>query len=280
MNFVGKLLTGLIAFFAIVFMTLSMAVYTGRTNWKNEADARGKLLKEEQQKVAELNTKLDTLNKQFTDEKNELADKLKTLVAEKDNLVAQTTKLEQDKVSYFNQHRAAVAELKTANEAMAVLESEVGKLRTQIVAAQTKQKETFDSMVKLTDNLHQVANELATAKRVNQVLTEDFNKARLVLDRFNLVADPLAYVSVPPPVEGHVTAVSDTGTRMIEINLGSDHGLQEGHELEVFRPNSTGVQYLSRVKIVEAKPEKAVAKILPNFQKGTIQKGDNVTSIR
>jgi len=65
---------------------------------------------------------------------------------------------------------------------------------------------------------------------------------------------------------------------LIEISVGSDAGLHKGHRLEVYRTGASGSTYLGRVEVVEAVPDRAVCKIVPEFQKGAIQKGDHVAS--
>ena len=61
---------------------------------------------------------------------------------------------------------------------------------------------------------------------------------------------------------------------MIEISIGSDDGLKEGHTVEVYR----GQRYLGRAKIVQTAPDKSVGKILPRSQNGPIQVGDRVAT--
>ena len=53
-----------------------------------------------------------------------------------------------------------------------------------------------------------------------------------------------------------------------------DDGLQQGHELEVYRDDT----YLGRVRIVTVRPDKAVAEVMKDYKRGFIQRGDRVAS--
>ena len=60
-------------------------------------------------------------------------------------------------------------------------------------------------------------------------------------------------------------------------SIGSDDGLQNGHELDVYR----GAKYLGRVRIVETRPDRAVASVLKEFKEVAqdfIRKGDRVAT--
>jgi len=75
-----------------------------------------------------------------------------------------------------------------------------------------------------------------------------------------------------PTVDGIVTAVSKSG--LVEISIGSDDGLREGHQLEVF----SGSSYLGRIKIRRTAPDRAVGEVIPEYRKGDIKKGNRVAT--
>jgi hypothetical protein len=78
---------------------------------------------------------------------------------------------------------------------------------------------------------------------------------------------------VPPAdLRGEVLAVNSN--QLVEISLGRDDGLREGHTLEIYR----GAQYLGRVQISKTQDDKSIGKILASFRKGYIQAGDKVAS--
>ena len=98
-------------------------------------------------------------------------------------------------------------------------------------------------------------------------LTDQLAQAKVVLDRNGLDIDmPVG----PPVVDGLVLNVGKDN--LVEISIGHDDGLREGHELDVSRGN----RYLGRIIIVRTQPDRAVAEIKKDFSKGLIQKGDRV----
>jgi len=62
----------------------------------------------------------------------------------------------------------------------------------------------------------------------------------------------------------------------VEISIGSDDGIREGHELEVYRASNNTTAYLGRIVIRKTRPERAVGEILKDYIKGPIQANDRV----
>jgi len=79
-------------------------------------------------------------------------------------------------------------------------------------------------------------------------------------------------VDIPPRVDGIVTNVGEK--TLIEVSIGSDDGLRAGHTLEVFRNNA----YLGRVEVTQLEPDRAVCRIIPEYRKGIIKRGDRVAT--
>ena len=71
-----------------------------------------------------------------------------------------------------------------------------------------------------------------------------------------------------------MTAV--TGANLVEISLGEDDGLREGHDLEVYRIRGGRHSYVGRVKVVSVQPDRAVCKVDPNFRQSNIERQDRV----
>lgn len=98
------------------------------------------------------------------------------------------------------------------------------------------------------------------------------------VSRYKRVADAAGITefddveNIPPAVDGVVTAVGRGN--LLEISIGSDDGLKKGHTLDVFR----GATYLGRVVVREAKPDRSVVEILPEYRRGLIRKNDRVAS--
>ncbi len=75
-----------------------------------------------------------------------------------------------------------------------------------------------------------------------------------------------------PRVNGVITSVG--GNRLIEISIGSDDGLTKGHTVDIYR----GGTYLGRAEVLETEDDKAVARLLKDFRKAPLRKGDRVAT--
>ncbi len=278
MNLVGKILTGLIALFSVLFMALALAVYAGHQNWKTQATNLQTQLTKERQDKQKLETDKDTLQKDLDAEKKTAATRIKALEDEQKRLQDERGDLKKQVADLDTKSREAIGAMQTTQQAMNAAAEQVKKLRQDVRDVETKRNQEFQTMVDSTEKLHQLANDFRELKKTNNTLVVDLQKYRQIFDKLGLKADPGAYERTAPPVAGHVMAVSDNGTGLIEINVGNDQGLSKGQELEIFRMGDRGATYLGKVEVVSTEPHRAVAKIIPNFQKGSIQKGDNVTS--
>ncbi len=156
------------------------------------------------------------------------------------------------------------------------LTAERDQLRKDLAEARKQREDTFKKMVALTDELHQTANELTALKATNVTLVQDLQKYKDLARIMNVANVDVALQKEPPALNGKVLSVNGAG--LIEISVGSDDGLKKGHRLEVIRGGAAGQTYLGRVEVVETVPERSVCKIIPEFQKGAIQKGDYVAS--
>jgi len=79
----------------------------------------------------------------------------------------------------------------------------------------------------------------------------------------------------PPAAELQGKVVKADSAGLMQVNLGSDDGLQRGHTLELFRLDPPA--YLGRVKVIEVNPKDAVAQPLDRLN-GKPTPGDSVSS--
>jgi len=286
MNLVGKIFVVLIFVMSILFMGFVMAVYATHRNWRDVVmNPEDQVTPEKPLGLTfqldavtraneELRATLEKLDAELEAEKADRRQALAKLQTEKDTLERERDQREQQLAQLQEEKRRAVAAMEAAHQTLADLRAEVTALRTEVRQAQKERDADREKVIKLTDDLHQAAIAQRTLKARNTELTANYADALEVLRKFDLKPHPALYTGVPPKVEGEVSAVRSGG--LIEINIGSDDGLMQGHTLEVFRA-SDGT-YLGRVEVTHTLPDKAAAKILPELQKGSIQEGDSVTS--
>jgi hypothetical protein len=286
MNLVGKIFIVLIFIMSLVFMSFVVAVYATHTNWRDmvmntQATPDKPLglkpqLDQAKARNQDLLDQLDKLKQEAAAEKKARTQQLAKLESENQQLKQANDQQLKEQAQLEQQVREAVAAMEATQKTAAALRTEVEGLRENIRATQKDRDAQFAQVVKLTDELHQTVNELKAVQDRNKTLAADYAMAVEVLRKFDLKPDPAAYSGVAPKVEGRVAAVSGTGS--IEVDLGSDDGLMKGHRLEVYRIAQGVSTYLGRIEVTAVQPDKAVAKVLPEFQKGQIQVGDSVAS--
>jgi len=272
MTFVGKILVVAILIMSIGFMFLSVSVYTTHRNWKVATSTLNGTLQAAQNKSRQLTQDVEAAQKSLALEK--AARRASLAVLENRNQTYQkelTTRVDQyDKLQA--DHGEAIQTIENAEDNMRRLKDEVDKLRDEIRVAQEDRDSQFSKVQQLTDELGQGEGELRRLKARSQGLTAQIGRLQLVADVNGL--DPNAPIDgAAPNVDGVVTAVRNKN--LIEVSIGSDDGLRKGHTLEVYRRSGS---YVGRVVIIEANPDRAVARIVPEFRQGLIRKGDRVAT--
>jgi hypothetical protein len=127
--------------------------------------------------------------------------------------------------------------------------------------------------------MNQTANKLKLAKDLNLKLAEEVAKLKTILQKLGLNnREPEFYDKMPPKADGVVLAVTGSvpGQDMVTISLGADIGMRPGHQLEVSRTSAAGPTYVGRIEVIKTDAEKSVCKVLPNYLKSPVQKGDRV----
>jgi len=280
MNLVGKILTALIALFSVVFMSFALAVYATHVNWRdrvvNPDNGLQAVLKKEQDAKKELQGQIDRFVAERDAERKALRDSVAALKTEKENLLRDNAEMKKSLSEKQAQERSWVEALTKTEAAAKATTDERDLLRKHLAEARKEREDEFNKAVELTDALHQNANDLTTLKARNITLVQDLQKYKDLLARQGITQDiDVLLQKLPPAVSGQVMTSAGSGG-LIEISLGADAGLRKGDRLEVSRTGAGGPTYLGRVEVVELVPDRAVCRIIPEYQKGAIQRGDSV----
>jgi len=275
MTLVGKIFTMLILIMSVAFMAFSVMVFATHKNWKEyvtnpttglqkqldlaktaktDADAQIQRLKEEL-KMEQASRTAGIAVLTVRNQSMELALSAKT--AELDTLSAN--------------HTQVAATAKQAQERLALLEDEVSKTRADLRKTEQDLEGQVLSVVKLTDDLNQAITLRDQEQEKNTQAVLQIAQMKMVMDVNGLKIDSLVS-HIPPKVEGVVLEVSDKD--LIEISIGKDDGLKEGHSLDVFRDNT----YIGRITIRRTAPDRAVGQIIKELQRGQIKRGDRVST--
>ena len=288
MNLIGKIFIVLILVMCVLWMGFAVAVYATHTNWRDVVmNPEDKVTREKplglrfqleasKQRNQELKDELEKVLGELAAEKAAKRQALTKLETENDELLRKRDQQEKDLVTLVQAERTAVTTMKTCQEALAVLRNEVDGLRADIRQAEKDRDNHFSELVRLTDQLYQAANQYRALKARSVTLAADMAKAQTVLRKFSLKPEPTLYEGTPPRIDGVVLAAGGKG--YLEVSIGSDDGLLKNHTLEVYRSAGGVSSYLGRVQVTDTAPDKAVCKILPEYLKGPMQRGDRVAS--
>ncbi len=289
MTLLGKIFTMLIFIMSIGFMFVSVMVFATHKNWKLVAinPRKGEALWDERfeklglryqiedarNSVAELKRERQIVIDQLERERASRRMAIQHLQTSQNTVTSELNDLRGQLNAATTENAKLLEDLDIKEDRLAALTTEVGGLRTDIQAAQQARDEEFLKVVQITDQLHQYEGMKRRLEERRDQLAMEITARKRVMDKFGLTQwTPLS--DVPPVLYGYVTKVSDRSKNLIEISLGEDDGIRINHELVVFRDKS----YLGRIKIREVSSNVAVGEVLIDTRKGTIRKGDNVTT--
>ena len=269
MDTLGKIFVFAVMVMSVVFMSFAIAIFSSHTNWQKESERLQTELEqvtaEREAKESELTTLIDQ-NAASKKDQEQVVKKLETALQQKDAELASLKKKREVELSNLDKDIADLSEAKDERDAADEL---VGKLREEINGLQSKLKKSVNDGASLAAELHQSESELAMATERKKQLEQQVTNAREVLQQNGLsLTRP---ETVIPVVGGVITAVAND---LAEVSIGSDDGLQAGHELEVFRAD----EYLGRLRVVSVKPDRAVVRVLKDFARGIVQQGDRVAT--
>ena len=278
MNLLGKLFIVLIFIGSIMLMSFSVALYATHKNWKKQADT--------------LTVELDKKKKELTNLQDAKAAmeagmklELKRQVDKSVGLARKTEELKEDYKNVQNENARLIADRELAQATTQSALAEVKALRERLdevsetlVKAQREWVEMSTDLVKEMDKAHSLAIQLANYQSTCAQLAKDYRDAMEVLRIFGRLPNPALYQEHPPAgIQGIVTEVRERG--VIEISIGSDSGLVKGHQLDIVRNRDGRSSYIGKIEVTHTLADRAVAKVMPEFRRGVVQRGDEVTYI-
>ena len=178
--------------------------------------------------------------------------------------------LRADKEAREQDQREKVALLEKTTQDLEQARDQVEALSKQVTEQQSKVDAQVGRSAELSAQLAETKSFLTIAEERKAQLEKQVANARLLLQQSGLDIESLPKDHVPN-IEGQVLAVA-SGT--IEISLGSDDGLQVDHVLEVYRQG----EYVGRAVVTSVRPDRAVARIVKEYARGIVQRGDRVTT--
>ncbi len=274
MNWLGKVFIILILIMSLVFLGLSMAVYSTHKNWKQMTETLNTQLQQartqNEQDKAEFNRRVEEIEREKSAAEQQVAkleSERETLVATNSQIQKQLDELEQNQRG----HIAAVASTQDLNQQ---LTGEVTGLRQRVRTEEQARDDAFTKALYATEQLHQARNQYEAALETSRQLTAQNAGMRHVMKAEGLNPD-VEPDSVVPTVGGVVSQVRrNAGAQLVEVTIGADDGLKAGSTVEVFR----GTRYLGRLDIIQTSPDKSVGRVDRRYLQGQIQEGDRVAT--
>jgi myosin heavy subunit len=282
MNSIGRIFVVLIAILSLMLGTMMIMLYAVHTNYRMEIfrepkDVRGNetvgwkyRLNESYREQERLTQEISRLSQQFEAERTAKIQALAKAEATINRLSTENQQLSGQKTALDANLLAATNTLKATQDNLKHTTEEVDKLRVDIAAAHNDTDKQIKKATELTDRLTVATSQLELFTERNQQLVTDVSKAKRLLEKYGVtISDPEDVNTIR--VAGKITNVSRD---RVELSIGKDDGVREGQNLDIYR----GDKYVGRVKVVESRPDMAVAAIEREFQQFPIQRGDNVAS--
>lgn len=269
MTLLGKVFTGIIAVLSIAFMVIAVLVNSTHIDQRNRAETFKKQADAANQEKTSLQTKLEDLKKELAIEQMARRTALASLQSQLDQQSGELTEKEKQLRELQSAHTSSVAAEKTTTETLKARSDENQLLRTQIVSTKADRDQLFQRLVETKDAFNRLQGEWERLSERWADMNNNYNLAASLLQSMGIKPDTELG---PPKVNGEVTAVASDGT--IELNLGQDDGIRNGHVLDVTRAGN----YLGKVQVTKTTPNSSLGQVLAAYRKGYIQAGDRVDS--
>lgn len=274
MTLLGKFLSTFIFILSTAFMVLALAVNASHRNWREVVLDPNNGLKKQIETISRTNQQLtdDRQRTQAALDREQAA--RRTALAALQSQLDQMEQLLRGSEAQVQQLEAKSTELsqldRSRAEELQRLTDEARKLRDQIRAEQEDRDSLFAETLKMTDQMNLLKGSLQAQTERNEQLAGQLSRYREVVDMKGIdVNQPLD--GAPPERNGTVLVVNRP-LDMVEVSIGYDDGLRDGHLLDVTRSG----RYVGRLRIRRTEPNRSVAEILKDYNQSPIQEGDRV----
>ena len=262
-----------------MLMSWSVALYATHKNWRADAEKLQAQLNDKNQEFNKLRSEKEAMEAALTLEIKSQANRSVALKTKVDQLTRDNDTARADLATL----RTELA-TQTALADAAVRETELLRLRLdetskKLFVAQSEWNDMSTQLVRKMDEAHNLARQLADYYSTAEQLAKDYRDAVKALESLGITTADLALLGSKPPtgIRGTVTEVRPGG--IIEISIGSDSGVVKGHQLDIVRERSGRSSYIGKIEITAVVADRAVAKIMPEFRRGVVQRDDEVTYI-
>jgi cell division protein FtsB len=282
MNIIGKIFLFAVFIMSLVLMTFAGAIYFSHVNWRAEVERLPEQclpgqspgykyqLQQAEAERQQLEAQINRLQQRVAESeqaRDDVLAKLQSAIVQKDK---ELTGLRTEKDKREENQRQLTEDLEKTAADLRQARQQVDDLVKRVAEQQAKVDSQVDRSAELSAQLAESKSFLSIAEERKVQLEKQLVNARLLLKQGGLDIDSLPRDRVPT-LDGQVVAVASGS---IEVSLGSDDGLQVEHVLEVYR----GGEYVGRAVVTSVRPDRAVARLVKEYARGTVQRGDRVTT--
>jgi uncharacterized protein YlxW (UPF0749 family) len=276
MTLLGKWFLAFTCFLSIVFMILSLVANASHRNWRDVVLDPATGLKRRVEVIEQTNVQLRDAR-----ERTQLALD-REQASRRTALAALQTQLDQiEQLLQGSESRVQLLEAKNTEltqtdrsraEELQRLTEETRKLREQIRTEQEDRDTLFAETLELTDQMNRLRGIVQQQTERNSQLMAQVTRYKEVVDARGIdINEPLD--GAPPDRNGTVL-VLDRPRKLVEVSIGYDDGLRDGHLLDVTRSD----RFVGKLRVRRTEPNRAVAEILADYSQGIIQEGDRVNT--
>lgn len=275
MTLLGKSFSVVILILSLTFMVLSLAVNASHRNWRDVVLGPGGL-KPQIESIGKENRQLqDARERAVSDLDRERAARRTALAALQTQLDALENQLSDAQANNreLQNQNSELSQLDLARtKDLEDLTAETTRLREEILQEQQRRDELFAKTLELTDQMNVLRGSVQIQEERNQQLLAQVTRYKEVVDTYGInIHDPLD--RAPPARNGSVLVINRP-RKLVEVSIGYDDGIRAGHYLDVTRDG----RYVTRLRVRNTDPDRAVAEIVQDFSEGIIREGDRVNT--
>jgi uncharacterized protein YlxW (UPF0749 family) len=274
MTLLGKWFLAFTCFLSIVFMILALVANASHRNWRDLVLDPNTGLKKRVETIEQSNQQLrgDRERTQLALDREQAS--RRTALAALQTQLDQLEQLLQSSEARVQQLDAKNTELtqvdRSRAEELQRLTDETRRLREQIRQEMEDRDTLFAETLELTDQMNRLRGIVQQQTERNEQLMAQVTRYKEVVDAKGIdINEPL---DGAPPERNGTVLVLDRPRKLVEVSIGFDDGLRDGHLLDVTRSG----RYVGKLQVRRTEPDRAVAEILPDYSEGIIQEGDRV----
>ncbi len=279
MTLLGKFMTGLILVMSVMFLSLAISVFATHVNWRAKADAMQKQLDTQQEVNRQLKEKQTDLLAAISLEKQARAFVLASLETKLSQRTDELSQLQQTLQRVTATEGQTAGALVTAQSELSAINEEVKGLRGDVQEFQKDADQKYTAYVKTMDEVNQLRRQKGDLEDRQKPMMTQLAAYRDALGKKGVSSEVLPDGTVrtdvdglAPKVLGEVIAVGEKN--LIEVSVGSDDGMLIGHSFDIYRDGT----YLGKATVVKTAPDRCVAELIPEWKRGTIRKGDRIST--